>query len=221
LGLRPDEVKEKNIYKVLISNVSIKDLIHHTEIDHLDVLPANNDLIGAELELVSAFARELRLKQALEPIADEYDFIIIDCPPSLGLLTVNALTASNTVLVPLQCEYYAMEGLSQLLKTVSLIKMNLNPGLRIEGILLTMYDGRNNLSSQVAAEIKKHFKEQVFNVVIPRNVRLSESPSHGKPIILYDINSRGAESYLNLAQEVLKNAKPIEKTKEVEKQPEI
>lgn len=210
LGLQPEAVKEKNIYKALVSNVPIVDLIHETEIELLHLLPANNDLIGAELELVSAFSREFRLKQALESIYDHYDFIIIDCPPSLGLLTVNALTASHTVLVPLQCEYYAMEGLSQLLKTVSLIKMNLNPDLKIEGILLTMYDGRNNLSSQVAAEIKKHFKEQVFNVIIPRNVRLGESPSHGKPIILYDVNSRGAESYLNLAQEVLAHSKPVE-----------
>ena len=214
LGLKPELIKEKNIYRALVSDTPISELSHPTDLEFLHIIPSNNDLIGAELELVSAFGRELRLKQALEPIKDQYDFIIIDCPPSLGLLTVNALTASHTVLVPLQCEYYAMEGLSQLLKTISLIKMSLNPNLKIEGILLTMFDARNNLSSQVADEIKKHFEGQVFNVMIPRNVRLSESPSHGKPIILYDINSRGAESYLNLAQEVLAHSKPLETTQE-------
>jgi chromosome partitioning protein len=163
-------------------------------------------LIGAEIELVPFPDRETRLKNALKELKEEFDFLIIDCPPSLGLLTVNSLTASDSILIPLQCEYYPMEGLSQLLKTIELIKNNLNPDLKIEGILLTMFDKRNNISHQVTEEVRKHFGSLVFNTVIPRNVRLSESPSFGKPIILYDASSRGAESYLDLAKEVLNHA---------------
>jgi len=160
-------------------------------------------LIGAEIELVPFSDRETRLRSALKELREEFDFLIIDCPPSLGLLTVNSLTASDSILIPLQCEYYPMEGLSQLLNTIELIKKGLNPHLKIEGILLTMFDRRNNISHQVAEEVRKHFGPLVFNTIIPRSVRLSESPSFGKPIILYDASSRGAESYLDLAKEVL------------------
>jgi chromosome partitioning protein len=160
-------------------------------------------LIGAEIELVTAFSRERKLLGVLEPVRDDYDFIVIDCPPSLGLLTVNALTAADSVLVPLQCEFYAMEGLSQLMNTIRLIQKELNPRLKIHGILLTMFDSRNNLSHQVSEEIRRHFTDQVFTTVIPRNVRLSEAPSHGLPVLLYDISSRGATAYLELAKEII------------------
>ena len=167
---------------------------------YLDIAPSVQDLVGAEVELVSAIGREARLKEALASVQDLYDFVIIDCPPALGILTVNALTAANSVLIPLQCEYYAMEGLSQLLKTISLIKKRLNPALEREGILLTMYDRRNNLSHQVEQDIRQHFTKEVFDTVIPRNVKLSEAPSHGKPVILYDINSAGASAYMEAAR---------------------
>jgi len=165
---------------------------------------ATRELVGAEVEMYIEDEREYLLKKRLETIKDKYDFIIIDCPPSLGFLTINAITGSNYVLVPLQCEYYALEGLSQLLDTLKAVKKSLNPELKLVGILLTMYDARNNLSSQVQEEVRSHFKDTVFNSVIPRNVRLSEAPSHGKPIILYDIRSKGAISYLDLAKEVIK-----------------
>lgn len=202
LGFSKDEVSQ-SIYHALIDQVSPKELIRNTELEYLKIIPSNIDLIGAEIELVSFADREVRLRNVLKVIRSDFDFIIIDCPPSLGLITVNSLTASDSVLIPLQCEYYPMEGLSQLLKTIDLIKNNLNPSLAIEGILLTMADKRNNISNQVAEEIQKHFVDLVFRTVIPRNVRLSESPSFGKPIILYDASSRGAESYLSLAQEIL------------------
>lgn len=201
-GIIMDETS-RNIYHALVNHVSLGDLVRNTELDFLKIIPSNIDLIGAEIELVPFPNREMCLKDALVEIRGEFDFVIIDCPPSLGLITVNSLTASDSVLIPLQCEYYPMEGLSQLLKTIRLVKNNLNPGLKIEGILLTMFDKRNNLSHQVAEEVRKHFEDMVFNTVIPRNVRLSECPSFGKPIILYDANSRGAESYLNLAKEIL------------------
>jgi len=201
-GIIMDEAS-RNIYHALVNHVSLADLVRNTELDFLKIIPSNIDLIGAEIELVPFPNREMRLKEALVEIRGEFDFVIIDCPPSLGLITVNSLTASDSVLIPLQCEYYPMEGLSQLLKTIKLVKNNLNPGLKIEGILLTMFDKRNNLSHEVAEEVRKHFEDMVFNTVIPRNVRLSECPSFGKPIILYDVNSRGAESYLNLAKEIL------------------
>ena len=195
---------QTTMYNVLVDEVPIKNSILHTELKCLNIAPANQDLIGAEIELVTAIGREVRLKDALEQVDDLYDFIIIDCPPALGILTVNALTAANSVLIPMQCEYYAMEGLSQLLKTVGLIKKRLNPNLEKEGILLTMYDRRNNLCHQVEQDIRGHFGKEVFQTVIPRNVRLSEAPSHGKPVILYDINSSGSISYMEVARELLK-----------------
>jgi chromosome partitioning protein len=203
LGLVKGTFEHKNIYHALIGEESIENVIYKTELQMLDICPSDNNLIGAELELVSALARESKLKTALESIKKNYEYIIIDCPPSLGLLTVNALNCADGFIVPLQTEYFAMEGLSQLLNTVRLIKSSLNPALELEGILLTMYDGRTSLSKQVATEIQKHFSGKVFETVIHRNVKLSESPSFGKPIILYDINSKGSESYLDLAKEVI------------------
>jgi chromosome partitioning protein len=202
LGIKMGE-DSKSIYHVLIDEIPIRSLILDTELEFLKVVPSNIDLIGAEIELVSFQDRETRLKKSLEEIKAEFDFFIIDCPPSLGLITVNSFTASDSVLIPLQCEYYPMEGLSQLLKTIKLIKNSLNPSLAIEGILLTMFDKRNNISHQVMEEVRKHFGSLVFNAIIPRNVRLSECPSFGKPIILYDADSRGAESYLDLAREIM------------------
>ncbi|MDW7645159.1 MAG: AAA family ATPase [Desulfuromonadales bacterium] len=195
--------QELTIYNALLGEARAKDILLHTQMPNLDILPANTDLIGAEIELVSALAREVKLQGVLREVESEYDFIIIDCPPSLGLLTVNALTAADRVLIPLQCEFYAMEGLSQLTKTIRLIQKELNPRLKIGGILLTMFDGRNNLSHQVSEEIRNHFSDKVFDSVIPRNVRLSEAPSHGLPVILYDITSRGAMAYLELAKEII------------------
>jgi chromosome partitioning protein len=208
LGLDKSKFNEKNLYHALIGQVPISQVIHPTEIDSLFIVPSNNDLIGAEIELVSAFARENKLKAALQEIRNSYDFIFIDSPPSLGLLTVNALTASDSFLVPLQCEYFALEGLSQLLHTVSLIRQNLNPQLQDEGIVLTMYDGRNNLANEVVREVRTHFGAKVFETVIPRNVRLSECSSFGKPILLYDIDSKGSIAYLNLAKEVITKNMP-------------
>ena len=195
---------QKNLYHVLGGQVPIKEVILKTELEYLSVIPSHQELVSAEIELVSMLGRETKLKEYLEPLEEEYEYIFIDCPPSLGLLTINALVAADSYLVPMQCEYYAMEGLSKLLGTVQLIKRSLNPGLKQEGILLTMYDPRNKLSHQVANEVRQHFKQDVFDVVIPRNIRLSESQSHGKPILLYDIGSKGALSYLNLAEELMK-----------------
>jgi len=203
LGIYPKDF-QKSMYHVIVDEVPIRDIILNTELKYLDIAPSNQDLIGAEIELVSAFGRESRLKDALETIEDYYDFIIMDCPPTLGILTVNALTAAHSVLIPLQCEYYAMEGLSQLIRTTGLIKKRLNPDLEREGVLLTMYDRRNNLSHQVEQEIRSHFTDEVFKAVIPRNVKLSEAPSHGKPVILYDINSAGAVAYMEVARELIK-----------------
>ncbi len=191
------------IYQAIIQHKGLKDVIQDTELAFLKTVPSTIDLIGAEVELIDDPDREMRLKDAMKDVSDDYDYIFIDCPPSLSLLTVNALTAAHSVLIPMQCEYYALEGLSQLMKTIGLIKKSLNPGLEIEGILLTMFDPRNNLAHQVAQEVKTHFPQKVFNTVIPRNVRLSESPSFGKPVILYDIMSKGALSYMELAKEVL------------------
>jgi chromosome partitioning protein len=199
LGIQHSDFDE-TMYHVLVDELPIKSAILHTELKFLDIAPSDQDLVGAEVELVSAIGREVRLKEAIEGVRDLYDYIIVDCPPALGILTINALTAADSVLIPLQCEYYAMEGLSQLMKTISLIKKRLNVKLEREGILLTMYDRRNNLSHDVEQEIRSHFGDEVFPVVIPRNVKLSESPSHGKPVILYDINSSGARAYMEVAR---------------------
>jgi chromosome partitioning protein len=202
VGIDPNRM-EQTVYHALLGAVPVSEVLQTTKLDPLHLLPSNPDLIGAEVELISALARENKLKTALSEVGDEYDYILIDCPPSLGLLTINALTAADSVLIPLQCEYYAMEGLSQLINTVRLIQRELNPGLVIHGILLTMFDARNNLSHQVSDEIRKHFTTQVFETMIPRNVRLSEAPSHGLPALLYDISSRGATAYLDLAREII------------------
>jgi chromosome partitioning protein len=194
-------------YHALLGQASIKDIIRPTSIEYLQILPANTDLLGAEIELVGEDGRETRLRKVLSEVVDDFQFIIIDCPPSLGLLTVNALTAADSVLIPLQCEYYAMEGLSQLTKTVRLIQRDLNPKLVINGILLTMFDRRNNLSHQVSEEMRKYFTDRVFQTVIPRNVRLSEAPSHGLPVLMYDIVSTGATAYLALAKEIIDTRK--------------
>lgn len=203
LGINRSLFENKNLYHAIIGQVPMSEVILPTEIDSLFIAPSNNDLTGAEIELVSAFAREQKLKTALATIKDQYDYIFIDCPPSLGLLTVNALTSADSFLVPLQCEYFALEGLSQLLNTVSLIRQSLNQALEDEGIVLTMYDGRNNLSNEVVREVRAHFGTKVFETMIPRNVRLSECSSFGKPILLYDIDSKGSVAYLNLAKELI------------------
>ncbi len=194
---------QRGIYDTLLSDVDLPSLYVDTEIPHLKLMPASSAMIGAEIELVEIVSRETILRNRLAAISDRFDFMIIDCPPSLGLLTVNALTAANSVLIPVQCEYYAMEGLADLQRTISFVRDRLNADLKIRGIVLTMFDGRNNLSFQVSDEIKKHFNNSVFEAIIPRNVRLSEAPSHGKPIILYDVGSKGALSYINLARELL------------------
>ncbi len=202
LGLKRNDTQEVNIYHVLIGEKKINEATYKAKKENLEVVPATPDLVGAEIELVDTQQREFRLKQIIATITNKYDYIILDCPPSLGLLTVNALSAADSFLVPLQCEYYALEGLSQLLNTAGIIKKNLNPNLHIEGIVLTMFDTRNNLSHQVVSEIKNHFGEKVFSAIIPRNVRLSEAPSHGLSIIDYDAKSIGAIKYLELAKEL-------------------
>jgi chromosome partitioning protein len=191
------------IYDALINDLPVEKVLYRCDINNLSVIPATIQLAGAEIELVPTLSREIRLKKVLKPIRAEFDYIIIDCPPSLGLLTVNSLTAADSVLVPIQCEYYALEGLGQLVNTINLVKKHLNSKLRIGGVLLTMFDTRTNLSSQVAEEVQKYFGEIVFKTVIPRNVRLSEAPSYGKSIIDYDPRSKGAEVYKKLAEEVL------------------
>lgn len=202
LGLKKHEYQDLNIYHVLIGEAALMQVIRKSSLPHLFVAPANPDLVGAEIELVDTPRREFRLKDALSQHAADFDYVIIDCPPSLGLLTLNGLASANTFIVPLQCEYYALEGLSQLLNTAGLVKKSINPELRIEGIVLTMFDTRNNLSHQVVSEIQTHFGDKVFKSIIPRNVRLSEAPSHGQPIIEYDSKSIGAQKYLELAEEL-------------------
>lgn len=208
LGLEKSLYAQAHIYHSLIGLKKTKDCLYPSVAPLLDVLPADNNLVGAEIELVSAFSRENKLKMALEQVRENYDFIVIDCPPSLGLLTVNALNASEYYLVPLQTEYFAMEGLAQLMSTVELIKQSLNPNLKMLGVALTMFDGRNNLHNQVCTEVKNHFKELVFESVIPRNVKLSECPSFGRPIILYDMESKGSTAYFGLAKEIIQRLKP-------------
>jgi chromosome partitioning protein len=203
LGIDKDEV-ERSIYDVLIEDARLEDVIvPEVHFPYLDVVPATRDLVGAEVELVSRRNRETILRRAIEGVRDRYEYILIDCPPSLGLLTLNTMAAADTVLIPIQCEFYALEGLSQLLNTVTIVQKNLNPALQIEGVLLTMYDGRLNLSRQVADEAKEYFGSKVYRTTIPRNVRIAEAPSFGKPIVLYDILSVGAKSYLSLAKEVI------------------
>jgi len=194
---------DKSVYDVLINDVEIENALMDTKVDNLKLCSSNIQLAGAEVELVSVISRETRLKVSLSKVRSKYDFIIIDCPPSLGLLTVNSLTAADTVLVPIQCEYYALEGLSQLMNTVKLVQKHLNPELDVEGVVLTMFDARTNLSIQVVEEVKKYFKNKVYRTIIPRNVRLSEAPSFGLPIIMYDPKSKGAECYIELAEEVI------------------
>jgi chromosome partitioning protein len=198
-----------SVYDALIGDRPLGELVHQTELRYLDVVPATADLTGAEVELVNMEAREFRLKNALSQLSDAYDWVVIDCPPSLGLLTLNALTAADAVLVPLQTEYYALEGLAQLMATIELVQQNLNPKLTVEGIVLTMFDSRANISHQVADEVKRVFPKLVYAAVVPRNVRLAESPSFGKPVLLYDIKSKGCEAYLAVAQELVKRTRRI------------
>lgn len=202
VGIEKSEL-DQCIYNVLVEDADVQGVIQKTATENLDVLPATIQLAGAEIELVPTISREVRLQRALQPVRDEYDYIIIDCPPSLGLLTINALTAADSVIIPVQCEYYALEGLSQLLNTVRLVQKHLNKNLAIQGVLLTMLDARTNLGIQVIDEVKKYFRDKVYRSIIPRNVRLSEAPSHGKPIMQYDAKSRGAEVYIDLAEEVI------------------
>ncbi|MBI88495.1 MAG: chromosome partitioning protein ParA [Candidatus Marinimicrobia bacterium] len=196
-----------NIYETILKGEGIENEITKTSFPTLDIIVSTNDLVGAEIELVNVLAREYQLKKALENIRDKYDIIIIDCPPSLGILTINALTASDSIVIPIQCEYYALEGLGQLLNTVRLVQRNLNENLEIIGILMTMYDSRLNLSKQVVNEVNSFFKEKLFKTYIHRNVRLSEAPGFGKPALLYDANSTGAQNYMNLTEEILQRVK--------------
>ncbi len=202
LGVNKKNI-EKSIYDILINNMDIKDAIIKTEYDNLHICPSHMELAGAEIELVVEERREFKLKDSVGQIKDEYDYIIIDCPPSLGLLTINAFTCTDSIIVPIQCEYYALEGLSQLTNTIKKVKKHLNPELDMEGVLLTMFDARTNLAIQVVEEVKKYFPTKVYKTVIPRNVRLSEAPSFGQPIIVYDPKSRGAECYSELAEEII------------------
>ncbi len=204
VGIDREDI-EQSVYDILINDVSINDVVKKTNVKNLFICPSNINLAGAEVELVSVMSREHRLKEKLDLVKEDYDFIIIDCPPSLGLITLNAFTASDSVLIPVQCEYYALEGLGQLLNTISLVKKHLNKDIEIEGALLTMYDIRTNLSNQVVKEVKNYFNDKVYKNVIPRNVKLSEAPSYGMPISIYDPRSKGAKSYEKFAKEFLKN----------------
>jgi chromosome partitioning protein len=209
LGVSRDSIGRSS-YEVLVEGADIAGAIISTEVPQLSLVPGAVDLAGAELELADRARREYRLSDALDSIAERFDFILIDCPPSLNLLTVNALSAAAAVLVPLQCEYYALEGLSQLMKTIDLVKWNLNANLEIQGVILTMFDRRNNLCEMVAADVRKHFGAKVYDTVIPRNIRLSEAPSHGKPALLYDLRCAGSQAYIHLAGELLRREQPAE-----------
>jgi chromosome partitioning protein len=212
LGVRKDQI-ERSIYEVLVEGEEVRNIVvEKVHFPFLDLAPATRDLVGVEVELVNRAGREIILRDALAPLRDSYDFILIDAPPSLGMLTLNTLAASDSVLIPIQCEFYALEGLSQLLNTVRIVQKNLNPALQIEGVLLTMYDSRLNLSKQVAEEAKEYFGSKVYRTTIPRNVRIAEAPSFGEPIVLYDILSVGAKSYLALAKEVIARQKPAGQT---------
>jgi chromosome partitioning protein len=206
IGYDPGDIS-KSIYECMVDGVKIEDIIVNSTIDYLDLVPSHIDLVGAEVEMINLPNREEKMREVLRSVADNYDYVIIDCSPSLGLITVNALTAANSVIIPVQCEYFALEGLGKLLNTIKIIQSRLNPQLEIEGILLTMYDVRLRLSNQVVEEVKLHFQQMVFDTIIPRNVKLSESPSFGLPAIMHDADSKGAISYLNLAREIAeKNA---------------
>lgn len=206
-GLGASKEVEKSTYDVILNGESIKDCIQESSVPGLFVCASNINLAGAEIQLVSAMSREYKLKEAVDKVKKDFDFIFIDCPPSLGLVTLNALTASDSVLVPIQCEYYALEGLGQLMSTIDLVQKHLNKNLEVEGVALTMYDARTNLSIQVIEEVKKYFKNKVYRTIVPRNVKLSEAPSYGLPIALYDKNSKGAKAYETLAKELIKNNK--------------
>ncbi|MEX0661048.1 MAG: AAA family ATPase [Balneolaceae bacterium] len=214
LGIEPKTVTS-SIYEVMIGGIEMKDAIRETELPYLELVPAHINLVGAEIEMVDRNERERILWKAVEQVKDKYDFIIIDCPPSLGLLTINSLTSSDSVLIPVQCEYFALEGLGQLLNTIKIVRQHLNPELEIEGVLLTMYDTRTRLSNQVAEEVKRYFDERVFSSVIARNIRLAEAPSFGKPAILYDATSVGAKNYLALAREIIQRNKKMFKDSQV------
>lgn len=211
LNFAPDEKISRTLYEVMIGRLDIKDSILQTEIENLHLIPSNINLVGAEIEMLNTGDRESILKKALAPIKKSYDFIIIDCSPSLGLITVNSLTAANSVMIPVQPEFFALEGLGKLLQTIRIVQNGVNPGLNIEGFVVTMFDGRTKVHSQVVTELKEHFKEMVFETIIQRNIRLSEAPSHGKPIVLYDVMSNGTQNYLNLAKEVLERNNRMEK----------
>jgi len=215
LGIYLNE-SQMGIYDLLVENAEIDQVTYPTAIDTLYVIPSTVDLAGAEVELVNLEHRESMLKAALRKLDSQYEFVIIDCAPSLSLLTLNALTACNSVLIPTQCEYYSMQGLGRFIQTVKMLKNSLNPGLSIEGILLTMYDGRTSLAHQVREQIRKYFKKSLLGTVIPRNIRLSEAPSHGKPIVLYDNNSKGADAYIELAREIIARSKKIAETSTLE-----
>lgn len=212
-GLGIEKQMEESVYEVLVEETTIKETLQQSNVKNLEVCPSNINLAGAEVELVSMMSREHRLKEKLEEIEKEYDYIIIDCPPSLGLITLNAFTAADSVLIPIQCEYYALEGLGQLINTINLVKKHLNKELEIEGALLTMYDIRTNLSNQVVKEVKKYFEDKVYKSVIPRNIKLSEAPSYGMPITIYDPRSKGAKSYDKFVKEFLKNNEIASKAK--------
>lgn len=212
LGLNPKDV-EQGIYECMVDGIHPKDALVSNELKFLDVLPSHIDLVGAEVEMVSIERREEKMREALAKVKDDYDYIIIDCSPSLGLITINALTAADAVIIPVQCEYFALEGLGKLLNTIKIIQTRLNPKLEIEGILLTLYDSRTSLGNQVVEEVRTHFQKMTFKTIIPRNVKLSESPSFGLPVIVHDAESKGAISYLNLAREILdKNTLPTNGT---------
>lgn len=212
-GVGVDKSVQFSVYDVLVDGIDIENTIQKTEIKGLDVCPSNINLAGAEVQLVSVKEREYRLKEKIKSVKDNYDYIVIDCPPSLGIVTLNAFTASDSVLIPIQCEYYALEGLGQLINTINLVKKRMNKSLSIEGALLTMYDARTNLSNQVVKEVKNYFDDKVYKTVIPRNVKLSEAPSFGLPIALYDKNSKGAKAYSDLADEVIANNEKVKSKK--------
>lgn len=206
IGFDPKEI-DNSVYEAMVDGIDIQEIVLKTEIDSLFLLPSHIDLVGAEVEMINLEKREEKMKAALEKVKDAYDYIVIDCSPSLGLITVNALTAADSVIIPVQCEFFALEGLGKLLNTIKIIQTRLNPELAIEGILLTMYDSRLRLSNQVVEEVRQHFQSMVFDTIIPRNIKLSESPSYGVPAIMHDAESKGSISYLNLAREIIsKNA---------------